>query len=396
VPIINHYLAHKQHLLSTLLPASVVPVVRDIVALHATVATSPYLSLWARVPDFRRETLDEALYEQRTLARTLCMRTTLHIVPSDEVPYFLGAYQEKGLQGGLMDEEQLLVRAGLCQEGDAGVLLDQLAQRVLGTLRERGPSTVLQIGKTVPELRAKVRHSAGKAYEGEFSVGSRLVPAMCAWGLLIRARPRGTWRSNLYEYAALTEWLPDLAPEPVSAKKARLWLVRRYVSAFGPVTSEDVRWWTGFSKGKVEEALAALGNELVTVGVEGLGYQYLMLGGDLQRLAAYVPTRKPCVFLLPSLDPYIMGYRERRRFLAEEHRAKIFDRAGNAVPTVWAKGQVAGAWGQRLDGGIVYDLFEPVGAQAQALLAGQVRRLENFLAGEVIPQRFHTSFTHRL
>lgn len=25
-----------------------------------------------------------------------------------------------------------------------------------------------------------------------------------------RARPRGTWRSNLYEYAALSDWLPDV------------------------------------------------------------------------------------------------------------------------------------------------------------------------------------------
>jgi hypothetical protein len=274
--------------------------------------------------------------------------------------------------------------------------LEQLKHRVVETLREQGPLTVRQVSQAVPELQAKVRHSAGKAYEGEFSMGSRLVPAMCAQGLLIRTRIRGTWRSNLYEYAALAEWLPNVALESVSSQEARIWLVRRYLSAFGPVTFEDVQWWTGFSKGKVQEALRSLGAELVTVSIESLGDQYLMLDGDWQRLANRAPPEGPYAFLLPSLDPYIMGYRDRRRFLDEEHRGKVFDRAGNAVPTVWVNGRVVGAWGQQLDGKVVHGLFEQVGAQVQSLLAEEARRLRDFLAGEVLPQRNHTSFTRAL
>ncbi len=377
-------------------PAEVVQVTRDIVALHATAPTGPYLSLWARVHDFRREMLEVALYEQRALARMLCMRTTLHAVPSDEVPLFLNAYRERRRRAGLSEEERLLVLAGLCEEGEANALLNQLGCRVLSTLRERGPLTVRQIGQAVPELRAKVRHSAGRAYEGEFSVGSRLVPSLCAEGLLVRAWVRGTWRSNQYEYASLSEWLPHAALESVSSQEARTWLVRRYVSAFGPVTFEDVHWWTGFSKGKVQEAIRSLGSELETVGVEGLGDQYLMLGGDAQWLANHSLPEGPYAFLLPSLDPYIMGYRDRCRFLAKEHRAKVFDRAGNAVPTVWVNGQVVGAWGQQQNGKVVHGLFEQVGAQEQAILAEKVRCLEVLLAGEVLPQRCHTSFTRKL
>jgi len=48
-----------------------------------------------------------------------------------------------------------------------------------------------------------------------------------------------------------------------------------------------------------------------------------------------------------------MGYRDRDRFLAPEHRAKLFDRAGNAAPTVWVNGRAVGAWGQRKDDGKV-------------------------------------------
>jgi hypothetical protein len=91
-----------------------------------------------------------------------------------------------------------------------------------------------------------------------------------------------------------------------------------------------------------------------------------------------------------------MGYRDRRRFLAAEHRAKVFDRAGNAMPTVWVNGRVVGACGQRKDGSVVYGLFEPVGEEEQALLADEVQRLEGFLGGEFLPPRIHTSFTRTL
>ena len=45
VSLVNSYLAHKQHLLPASRLADVVQVTRDIVALHATDATGPYLSL---------------------------------------------------------------------------------------------------------------------------------------------------------------------------------------------------------------------------------------------------------------------------------------------------------------------------------------------------------------
>jgi len=71
--LVNDHLAHKQHLLPTSHGRDVVKVVRDLVALHATSAAGPYLSLWARIPEFQRQTLQDALYERRQLVRVLCM-----------------------------------------------------------------------------------------------------------------------------------------------------------------------------------------------------------------------------------------------------------------------------------------------------------------------------------
>ena len=400
---VNSYLAHKQHLIPTdvCYPpshlADVVQVTRDIVALHATGPTGPYLSLWARVPDFQREMLEDALYERRELARVHCMRMTVHAVPSDEVPLFFRAYVERHALAELRGWEPLFVQAGICQEGEAEALLKKLYRRVLDVLAEKGPSTVRQISQAEPELKAKIRHDVGKPYAGEFSIGSRLMLTMCMLGLLIRARPRGTWRSNLYEYAALSDWLPDVELESVTLQEARAWLVRRYLAAFGPATFDDVQWWAGFTKGETNKALEALAPTVTEVAIEGLGDEYLMLTDDAQRLRDFTPPDAPYVFLLPDLNPYIMGYRDRRRFLALEHRAKLFDRAGNAVPTVWVNGRVVGAWGQRKDDGkVIYSLFEQVGDEEQVLLADEAQRLEGFLGGEFLPPRFRTPFTRAL
>jgi hypothetical protein len=406
ISAVNKYLAHEQHLLPVSRLADVVRVTRDIVALHATDPTSPYLSLWARVPKFQRRALEDALYERRELIKVVCMRGTLHAVPSDEVPLFLRAFQVYIEQRDPVKYRgaAILAQTGLCEPERAEDFQQELYQRILDVLAERGPSTVQEISAAVPELTVKIRHDVGKPYEGEFSVGSRLLPRMCAAGLLVRTRPRGTWRSNLYEYAALPDWLPDIDLESITPQEARTWVIRRYLSAFGPATLEDVQWWTRFTKTETKRALQSLSSAVVQVALEGMGDGYFMLADDAQRLCDFAPPDEAYVFFLPILDPYIMGYRDRRRFLAQEHRAKLFDRAGNAVPTVWVNGRVVGAWGQRevdgepgrTKGSVVFKLFEPVGQDVQALLANEARRLEDFLDAEYIPPRFRTAFTRAL
>jgi hypothetical protein len=399
ISLVNDYVARKQHLLPTSHSRDVVKVVRDIVALHATSAAGPYLSLWARIPEFQRQMLYDALYERRELVRVLCMRTTLHVVPSDKLPYFHQADAQRRRLAEQRDAESLLVLAGVCKQGQAKTALQNLRRRVLAVLTKRGPSTVQEIGRAVPELEAKIRYSVGKAYEGEFSLGSRLVPGMCALGLLVRTRPRGSpsaWRSHLYEYAALADWLSDVNLDSVTSLQARTWLVRQYLSAFGPATMDDIQWWAGLSRSETNTALRALESGLVTVAIEGLAGEHLMLADDARRLRRFVPPKALYVFFLPALDPYIMGFQDRQRFLAPEHRNKAFDRAGNAMPTVWVNGQVVGAWGQRKDGSVVYGLFESVSDGALMMLAHEARRLESFLEGEFLALSTSTPFTRNL
>jgi hypothetical protein len=66
-------------------------VVREICGLHAQVMSSAELTLWARVEDLEPGAVQEALWERRTLAKTWAMRGTLHLLPAEELPLWVGA-----------------------------------------------------------------------------------------------------------------------------------------------------------------------------------------------------------------------------------------------------------------------------------------------------------------
>ncbi|MDY7042292.1 MAG: winged helix DNA-binding domain-containing protein [Chloroflexota bacterium] len=378
---VNRFLLSKQHLAPGTQGDDVVRVVEDICALHATAATTPYLSLWSRMEGFSRQQLEAELYEKRGLVRTICMRSTLHIVPAERLPTFFQATKERLQRDYSRQAGRLLVQAGLCREGEEAETLGRLHRRVADALAGRGPATVSVIGGLVPELKSKVKYNVDRPYGGEFSLGSRLVAGMCTLGLLVRAKPRGSWRSNLYEYALLADWLSGMDLEILAPEEAQTRLVRWYLAAFGPSTVEDIAWWSGFGKVRTREALSVLDDELVEVEIEGLGGCYLMLAADHQRLHETRLGMEPSANLLPTLDPYIMGYKDRRRFLAPEHYDRVFDRAGNALATVWANGQVVGIW-QEQEAAIELLLLRDVEGEVLASVEATARRLGCFLGGQ--------------
>jgi hypothetical protein len=62
-----------------------------------------------------------------------------------------------------------------------------------------------------------------------------------------------------------------------------------------------------------------------------------------------------------------MGWKERSWYLGE-HAPLLFDRNGNASPTVWWDGRIIGGWAQAADGEIRFRLLEDVGADGIAAI----------------------------
>jgi len=176
----------------------------------------------------------------------------------------------------------------------------------------------------------------------------------------------------------------------MSVDEARAELVRRWLRAFGPGTVADLKWWTGWTLGDVRRALAAVG--AVEVSLER-GVAGFVLADDLDETEGAPP--EPWVALLPALDPTVMGWQDRSWYLGA-YGPSLFDRSGNAGPTVWRDGLVVGGWAQRPTGEIVVRLLEDVGSATTAAIDAEAERLRAWIGDVRVTPRFRTPLEREL
>jgi hypothetical protein len=92
----------RRHQLHERVPAGdALQVVARIAGLHAQVMSSAELTLWARLDDLEPDTVQRALWEERSLVKTWAMRGTLHLLPAAEYPLWQAALStRRGYQAG--------------------------------------------------------------------------------------------------------------------------------------------------------------------------------------------------------------------------------------------------------------------------------------------------------
>jgi hypothetical protein len=83
-----------------------------------------------------------------------------------------------------------------------------------------------------------------------------------------------------------------------------------------------------------------------------------------------------------------MGWKQRDWYLDPAMVGRLFDRSGNAGPTVWADGRIVGGWVQRPDGRIALELLESLGRDHRRLLDEAVDELRSVLGDTVVKPRF--------
>ena len=132
---VNQFVLYKQHLAEKSKAGSkhLGDVVKDICGLHAQVASTPYLSLWNRVVDFKKEDLSKELYEKRTLVKIWGMRATVHIVPTDHVVEYYQATKRIG-------------RRHLFKPGP-------IHKKIVKVLDEKGLLTAQELSEHIVELK---------------------------------------------------------------------------------------------------------------------------------------------------------------------------------------------------------------------------------------------------
>ena len=215
-------------------------VVSRLCGLHAQLSSSAELTLWARVEGLEPGWVDRALWEEGTLYKTWAMRGTLHLLPAAERGMWNAAL-------GTYDNflKPAWSKAFGIEPDEVERLIDVVGETLDGRELTRG-----ELADAVAE-RAGSDHLAEKLRE---SWGAFLKPAAFR-GKLQFAPNRG--RNVCFTLPG-----PAEAMEPDEALQE---VVRRYLSAYGPASRDEVARWWATSPAKAGKLLDAIGAEPVDV-----------------------------------------------------------------------------------------------------------------------------------
>jgi Winged helix DNA-binding domain len=375
-------LARRHHLAGESTALDPEQVARSVVAVHATDPATVHLSMAVRLGLPPVATVEDALYERRTLIRMLGMRRTMFVVPVESA-----AVVQAAATNAIADRQRRLLLTHLERgSGHDEPWLAEVEKSTVEALARRGSATAAQLSTDEPRLRTQLLMAEGKKYEALANITTRVLTVLSAEGRIVRGRPRGSWISSQYAWWPIEAWIPG-GLRLLDPAAARTELARQWLAAYGPATVADLTWWSGWNKGQVTAALGQLEVERADLdGVEGL-----VLADDVDE----IPPAEPWVALLPALDTTVMGWQQRQWYLGE-HSSALFDTNGNAGPTVWCDGRIVGGWAQCADGRIAWRLLEDIGSDNRQAVAVAAERLQEWIGPIRFIPRFRTPLEREL
>lgn len=329
---------------------------RDAVAhlcgLQAQEPQEPFTGLWSRLRSFQPGELSELLMDHHVV-RTHLMRRTVHLVTAEDVLAWRARHDA-------MLRQRVL---GAYRRELAGVDLGELAAAGRAVLADGEPRSMAELARAVADRWPE---------PGTRPLGEMLVAGVLP---MVQLPPRGVWRTKAgVRNALVSSWLgrevdplpaEDDGSDPVGQE-----LVRRYLAAYGPAATADVRAWSGLAG--LPRAVAALRPELVTFRDER-GRELL----DLPDAPRPDPETPAPVRFLPAFDNAILGYDDRTRIIDDADRGLSV--AGSRV--VLVDGRVAATWDVEAgDGTVTVAPLRPLSRDQRNEVGEEGRQLAGFLS----------------
>jgi hypothetical protein len=293
----------------------VVPAIERLAALQAQWAPSPYIALWSRLQDFRREKLWSAI-ERHDVIRARLMRGTLHLVSARH--FYAYAVATQDLQRGAWNRLQI----------GRGVDPKKVAALAMAFARRPRPKE---------EVLEHIQERIGGKLGGPFTwLVWRFVSAHAD---LVTAPPGGHWDYGGTDapYVAARHWIAR--GERPSEDEALEILVRRCLAAFGPATLVDIAKFAGQVPPRIRPTLERIGPKLRTFSDGDGRLLYDLPRAPRPRGEVAAPVR-----FLPRYDELLISYQHRDRVIVPAHRRAVYTKNAIVEAVVLVDGFAAGTW----------------------------------------------------
>lgn len=327
---------------------SVPAAVERLVGMQAQLPVAPYVGLWTRLQNFRREDLARAI-ENHTIVKATLMRATLHLFTARDYVRF-----RTTLQPALSNAQELIFKRGR----DKGLDEARVLSVTKAFIAEK-PRTFAEISAMLAELMPDVDVGAMR-YTARTNLPLIQVPVSTGWSY--PATPA---------FTLAEQWLAD----PISAEEDFRGLIFRYLAALGPASVSDMQAWSGFVK--LKDAVEKLKPDLQAYRDEQ-GQELL----DLPDMS-FPPAETPApVRFLPEYDNLLRSHNKRTRVLADEYRSRVYLSGLRVAATILVDGFVSGTWTSEKKKGtasLVIEPFAPLPKQMRSALADEAEQLIRFV-----------------
>lgn len=320
--------------------------IERLAGLQAQLASAPYVGLWTRLGDFKRQTLASQI-ESRKVVKATFIRATLHLVTAEDYMRFRTALQP------------LLVGASsdIARRRGGDFDLDKVLKAARKFIGEK-PRSFADISEMLTELLPDVDVGAMR-----YSVRTHIP--------LVQVPISGGWSySNKPEFTLAEEWIG----RKVSPKDDLPELVKRYLAAFGPASVADAQTWLGM---KLKDTFEKLRPELQSYCGEGRVELFDLPGAPLPAEDVPAPVR-----FLPEYDNLLLSHSNRTRVIADEYRSKVYLPGLRVAATILVDGFVRGAWKiekTRTAAALVITPFEKLSKKDRGALVEEGERLVRFV-----------------
>ncbi len=309
--------------------------VGKLAGLQAQLARPPFIGLWTRLEDFRREDLIR-LIARRDVVRATWIRATIHLVTRADYVAFRSTIQP-ALSGGMP----------VLRNGDG---FDEEALLVSGRSFFAEPRTFDEYRKFILEQDSEADARA-TAYAVRLHLPMTIHPSDSRWG-----------------YPAASQFK---VAEPVDREKRIEELVLRYLGAFGPASVADMQIWSVLRN--LRPVFEALRPKLVTFRDEKGKELFDLPNAPRPDEDVEAPVR-----FLPDYDNLTLAFSDRSRVIADTDRKHMLTKNLGVPPCFLVDGFVAGTW--RIEKGkLKLNPFGKLSRSARMQLDEEGERLVRFI-----------------
>jgi DNA glycosylase AlkZ-like len=312
-------------------PRAVVKVAEACCGINSQDFLESFSSFWVRIDGFKDSDLNSELRPKGDLVRAYAVRGTMHTIPSkDYWIHVFGGPRKRFLPG----IDNIAKKRGIPdRDSRIRLLYEPFLDHIKGRAVTSNEIEEFMVDK-LTQLGLPARMKLRRGWQSQPTYGPTWMgfSEMSFLGLLVNAGRRGSeslWMGS-------SDWLGS-GRTPPDPEECTVELIRRYIECYGPVTREDIVYWTFLRKSDVNVALETLKKDLIKERIDG-NEEYFSLGDSGEAFEA------PQALVLPEFDSLMMGYKDKSRFLPDKHLKKVFLSLARIERTILLDGFVAATW----------------------------------------------------